>query len=185
MCIFICITKGWRGRSRKTININDDNNNNLIIGYSGLCAPSVVVDYRGVKDNNNKNNKNFKDSKDQYVKVLVNDPFNNRDFFLKVTKKQKGDILILSLFVLFLLVLFIVFILYLVRNSLLFLPKGEGLLADIFSLSSASAQSLQYAAILLLVYNNAERQKKNKFLKKIEINLVFIVELIKFAVNVM
>lgn len=41
-------------------------------------------------NNNNDGNKNSKDPKDKYVKILVNDPFNNRDIILKVTKKQKG-----------------------------------------------------------------------------------------------
>jgi hypothetical protein len=41
----------------------------------------------GNENNNNddKNNKNFK-----YTKISVNDPFNNRDIILKVTKNQKG-----------------------------------------------------------------------------------------------
>lgn len=69
-CVSSVLLKGED--KEKTININNDNNNNLIIGCS-------------VQDNNNKNNKNFKDSKDQYVKILVNDPFNNRDIILKVT----------------------------------------------------------------------------------------------------
>jgi hypothetical protein len=33
---------------------------------------------------------NSQDPKQKYVKILVNDPFNNRDLILKVTKKQKG-----------------------------------------------------------------------------------------------
>lgn len=40
--------------------------------------------------NNNDDNQNSKDPKYKYVKILVNDPFNNRDIILKVTKKQKG-----------------------------------------------------------------------------------------------
>jgi hypothetical protein len=54
--------------------VNSNNNNNMTIG----------------NNNNNNENKNLKDSKFKYVKVLVNDPFNNRDIILKVTKKQKG-----------------------------------------------------------------------------------------------
>jgi len=38
----------------------------------------------------NENNKNDNDKKHNYVKVLVDDPYNNRDIVLKVTKKQKG-----------------------------------------------------------------------------------------------
>lgn len=41
-------------------------------------------------NNNSDGNKNSKDSKDSYIKILVNDPFNNRKIILKATKKQKG-----------------------------------------------------------------------------------------------
>ena len=44
-------------------------------------------------DNNNNNpddNKNSKDLKIKYVQILVEDPINNRDLILKITKKQKG-----------------------------------------------------------------------------------------------
>jgi hypothetical protein len=39
--------------------------------------------------NKNQGNKDFK-PKDNYVKVLVEDPYNNRNIILNVTKKQKG-----------------------------------------------------------------------------------------------
>ena len=55
-------------------NINNDNNNNLV----------------KENDNSKKGNQNFKEFKNKYVKILVNDPLNNRDIILKVTKKQKG-----------------------------------------------------------------------------------------------
>lgn len=44
----------------------------------------------GNDNNNNDDNQNSKDPKYKYVKILVNDPFNNRDIILKITKKQKG-----------------------------------------------------------------------------------------------
>lgn len=53
-------------------NMENDKNKILIIG------------------NNNNNNNGDKKPKHDYVKVLVEDPFNNRDIILKVTKKQKG-----------------------------------------------------------------------------------------------
>lgn len=53
--------------------VNSDNNNILI-----------------ADNDNNDNNQNSKDPKYKYVKILVKDPFNNRDIILKVTKKQKG-----------------------------------------------------------------------------------------------
>ena len=58
----------------KISKVNSNNNGNITIG----------------NNNNNDDNKNVKDSKHKYVKILVNDPFNNRDIILKVTKKQKG-----------------------------------------------------------------------------------------------
>lgn len=61
-------------------NTSGDNNYILIVG----------------NNNNNGNNYGLKNSNEEggtkykYVKILVNDPFNNRDIVLKVTKKQKG-----------------------------------------------------------------------------------------------
>lgn len=52
---------------KNTLIIGDDNNDD--------------GDFVGQNNNNPKH---------KYVKVLVNDPFNNRDIILKVTKKQKG-----------------------------------------------------------------------------------------------
>lgn len=43
-----------------------------------------------ITGNNNDGNKNTQKSKYKYVKVLVYDPFNNRNIILKVCKKQKG-----------------------------------------------------------------------------------------------
>ena len=42
-----------------------------------------------IGNNNNYNDKDKK-PKHKYVKVLVKDPFSNRDIILKVAKKQKG-----------------------------------------------------------------------------------------------
>lgn len=57
-----------------------------------LYANMVIEDNHGpdspdVKISKN-NNEGDKKSKHKYVKVLVKDPFNNRDLILKVTKKQ-------------------------------------------------------------------------------------------------
>jgi len=117
--------------------INDDRNNALTIG-----------------NNNNQDNKDPENSKDKYVKVLVHDPFNNRDIILKVTKKQKGVISTLFFLVLSFLVLSIVFSLYLVVNSLFSIDFIIGIF------TSSSALSLQCAVIPLLVYDNAESQRK-------------------------
>jgi hypothetical protein len=56
--------------------VNNSDNNDVII--------------TGNNNNNNDGNKNYPKPKYKYVKVLVDDPFNNRDIILKVTKKQKG-----------------------------------------------------------------------------------------------
>ena len=55
-------------------NTSGDNNYILIVG----------------NNNNNGNSLGNSATKYKYVKILVNDPFNNRDIVLKVTKKQKG-----------------------------------------------------------------------------------------------
>jgi len=60
--------------SLKTEKVYNDNNNIIITG----------------NNNNNDDNKNSNQPKYKYVKILVNDPFNNRNIILKVTKKQKG-----------------------------------------------------------------------------------------------
>ena len=41
-------------------------------------------------ENNNPHNRENDGKKHKYVKVLVDDPYDNRDIILKVTKKQKG-----------------------------------------------------------------------------------------------
>ncbi len=72
-CAFSSVTPQSVGKV-KLGKINDDSNNALTIG----------------NNNNNQDNQDPEDSKHKYVKVLVHDPFNNRDIILKVTKKQKG-----------------------------------------------------------------------------------------------
>lgn len=56
--------------------VNNSDNNEVVI--------------TGNNNNNNDGNKNSQKSKHKYVKVLVDDPFNNRGIILNVTKKQKG-----------------------------------------------------------------------------------------------
>lgn len=53
--------------------------------FNNNCVLTV-----GNSNNNDNDDKDPKDSKYKYVKILVNDPYNNRDLILKVTKKQKG-----------------------------------------------------------------------------------------------
>lgn len=54
-----------------TLNELDNNHNNF--------------DNKNPENNKNQNNKNH-----NYVKILIDDPYNNRDIILKVTKRQKG-----------------------------------------------------------------------------------------------
>ncbi len=58
------------------------NDNNVVkIGYDNNNIVKISSDI--INDNNKK-------PKHKYVKILVDNPFNNRDIILKVTKKQKG-----------------------------------------------------------------------------------------------
>jgi hypothetical protein len=41
-------------------------------------------------DNEDNQNKNYNNTKHKYVKVFVDDPYNNRDIIIKVANKQKG-----------------------------------------------------------------------------------------------
>jgi len=41
-------------------------------------------------ENDNKNKKEKRNNKFEYIKIIVENPYNNRDTILKVTKKQKG-----------------------------------------------------------------------------------------------
>jgi hypothetical protein len=65
-------------------------NANMLNIKSKLSFFSTTTDDNGevtIGDDNNSHNKN---PKFKYVKVLVKDPYNNRDVLLKLTKKQKG-----------------------------------------------------------------------------------------------
>lgn len=119
--------------------VNHDNNDIVITG----------------KPNNNNgggsNPKNSKNTKYNYVKILVDDPLNNRDIILKVTKNQKG---IIPSFTLFLSLLLLPFTLYLTGISLLCIES----LADLLDLSFEI--KLHYAVVPLLVYDNAESKRK-------------------------
>jgi hypothetical protein len=63
--------------------IND--NNNVIIGNHNNHDESGGVSLANPKD---KGTPQSKKPKPNYVKVLVEDPFNNRDIIMRVTKKQ-------------------------------------------------------------------------------------------------
>src|SRR5204863_10078182 len=62
--------------------INNEDKNIVIVGNDNNNNGNI--------NNNDGNDKNLKKYKDKYIKILVNDPFNNRDIILRVTKKQKG-----------------------------------------------------------------------------------------------
>jgi hypothetical protein len=68
--------------------VNNDNNNSSLI--------SECDNNKGYNnDNKNRDNEdnpheNGNGKKHNYVKVFVDDPYNNRDIVLEVSKKQKG-----------------------------------------------------------------------------------------------
>ena len=71
--------------------LNEKLNLSPILHYNRYSTIKIAEDYdiKVGSDNNNKDNKDLK-SKNKYVKILVEDPYNNRDIILKLTKKQKG-----------------------------------------------------------------------------------------------
>lgn len=66
-----------------TNKVNNNEGENIVITGNGNNNSNY-------DNNNNDIYKDLKESKHKYVKILVNDPFNNRDIILRVTKKQKG-----------------------------------------------------------------------------------------------
>jgi hypothetical protein len=62
--------------------VNSDNNNSPLL--SGRNRNNNDESYKSNNENNNSPNRH------NYVKILVDDPYNNRDIILKVTKRQKG-----------------------------------------------------------------------------------------------
>ena len=82
LMIFFMVNKSFNMLNMKpqlvlyTDRVSEDNN---------WLSPSDVK-----ISNNNKYNEKEKKHKHNYVKVLVKDPFNNRDIIIRVAKKQKG-----------------------------------------------------------------------------------------------
>ncbi len=79
--------------------LSENLNLSSILFYRRYSTHRIVkdCDIKIGNDNNNKGNKYFKPcppqcgkGQDKYVKILVEDPYNNRDIILKMTKKQKG-----------------------------------------------------------------------------------------------
>jgi len=79
--------------------LNEKLNLSSILSYRNYSTKRIVENYdiKIDNDNNYKGNKDFKPSspengkgKNKPVKILVEDPYNNRDIILKITKKQKG-----------------------------------------------------------------------------------------------
>src|SRR3978361_426279 len=64
-----------------------------IFNFNSLsCAQSGKVknDNNHILITSNNNPEGNKDPQGKYVKIVVKDPYNNRDIILKVSKKQKG-----------------------------------------------------------------------------------------------
>jgi cytochrome c oxidase subunit 1 len=71
-------------------NNNESNNSNSNEGNNSNNNESNNSNSNEGNNSNNNESNNSNSKKHNYVKVLVDDPFNNRDIILKVTKKQKG-----------------------------------------------------------------------------------------------
>lgn len=69
--------------------VNSDNNNSSLISECDNNNKGYNNDNKNRDDEDNPH-ENGKGKKHNYVKVLVDDPFNNRDIVLEVSKKQKG-----------------------------------------------------------------------------------------------
>jgi hypothetical protein len=84
--IFFMVEKGFNMLNMKlqpSLQRYIINDNNVVkIGYDNNNIVKIGSDIN--------NNDNYKKPKHKYVKILVDNPFNNRDIILKVTKKQKG-----------------------------------------------------------------------------------------------
>lgn len=61
----------------------------LVLYTNKVDEDKILSSVPDVQIGNGENNKD-KTPKHKYVKILVKDPFNNRDLILKVAKKQKG-----------------------------------------------------------------------------------------------
>ena len=67
--------------------VDSDNNNSSLISECDNKGYNNDNKNRDYEDNPHENGKG---KKHNYVKVLVDDPFNNRDIVLEVSKNQKG-----------------------------------------------------------------------------------------------
>lgn len=66
--------------------VNSADNNSFLLNKCYINNGS----HKPENENNNPHNKENDGKKHNYVKVLVDAPYDNRDIILKVTKKQKG-----------------------------------------------------------------------------------------------
>jgi hypothetical protein len=66
--------------------VNSPDNNSPLLNECDNNNGNIKPD----NENNNPHNKENDGKKHNYVKVLVDAPYDNRDIILKVTKKQKG-----------------------------------------------------------------------------------------------
>lgn len=99
-----------------------------------------------VEIGNKNNQKDPLNSKYKYTKVLVEDPYNNRDLIAKIAKKQE----------IYFLFLFVLYALYLALDLLLL----HDYLVSFFY-NADNFKTLSYIA--LLTYTDAELQKKRNY----------------------
>lgn len=88
--IFFMVKKYFIYNSHFTFfrKVNNDNNDSPLLSE----CDNNNGDHNPYNENDNSNNNHKKgdNKKHPYVKLLVDDPYNNRDIILNVTKKQKG-----------------------------------------------------------------------------------------------
>jgi len=89
--IFFMVEKYFilKSQSFNLFNKVNDNNKSPLSEDNNNSPLSKDNNNHKYNDDNNQFENNY-EKKINYVKVLVDDPFNNRDIILKVTKKQKG-----------------------------------------------------------------------------------------------
>ena len=71
------------------LNFNMLNIKSQLVLYTKIPNNSDNIDIIKIS-NDNSNNGSGKNPKHKYIKVIVDDPFNNRDIIIRVAKKQKG-----------------------------------------------------------------------------------------------
>ena len=76
-------------KNANILNVKSSTYSTYLSNITRLDPYDITIN-NGSNDYNNNNNYNKSKPKRNYTKILIKDPYNNRDIILKVTKKQKG-----------------------------------------------------------------------------------------------